>query len=240
MRRSSVKISSAPGVLLAEFEEGHGLVMTSAGCYEPDELAYEFVKQTLGSGLTTRTVEDSAVIPLTMGLIVAASIAWQLLVPRQVGSNCGMALYLAILALSLLIHEAGHAVALKLFLPEARIALGFRFIFVFPAFYVNTTASYLLPKGKRVAVHLAGIFANALGLVIGNLIIPGATSANVAIAWMMMLNLLPIMKGDGYQILAALLEWHTPALSKRRRIMEECVRGAMMLVLIIALTRLIA
>lgn len=240
MRRSNVRISSAPGVLLAEFDEGRRLVMTGHGCYEPDRPLYERVKQKLGPELKMRTVEDSAVMPLAMSLTIAASITGQLLVPKQGNGNCGTALYMAILALSLLIHEAGHAAVLKMFLPEARITLGFRFMFVFPAIYVNTTASYLLPKGKRAAVHLAGIFANALSLVIGNLLIPGASSANAAIAWMMLLNLVPIMKGDGYQTLAALLEWHTPALSEGRRAAQECARGVAMLALVIVLSRLVA
>ncbi|WP_321973765.1 hypothetical protein [Paratractidigestivibacter sp.] len=98
----------------------------------------------------------------------------------------------------------------------------------------------MLPKGKRATVHLTGIFANALSMVIGNLLIPGASTANAGIAWMMLLNLVPIMKGDGYQALAALLEWHTPALSERRRAAQECARGIVMLALVIALSRLVA
>ncbi len=87
MKRSSVRISSAPGVLLAEFDEGRRLVMTSHSCYEPDEPLYEIVKQKLGPELKMRTVEDSAVMPLAMGLTIAASLAGQLLVLRQGNGN---------------------------------------------------------------------------------------------------------------------------------------------------------
>lgn len=237
---SSVRVDSAPGVLLARFEDGHRLIATSSGCYEPDEHVYEKARRTLGPRLATRTIEDSVAIPLTMSLTVAGSLAWQLFALRQDCITCGIASYVVILAFNLLFHEAGHAIALKLFLPEAKVGLGFRFVFVFPTFYVNTTASYLLPKGKRAAVHLAGTFANAVGLGFGNLLVPGAISANVAIAWMMLLNLTPIMKGDGHQILAALLGWRTPALSERRRVAEEFVRGAVMLTFVIVLSELVS
>ena len=40
--------------------------------------------------------------------------------------------------------------------------VGFKFVFIYPAFYVDTSYSYLLPKYKRIAVYLAGNFTNCL------------------------------------------------------------------------------
>ena len=32
--------------------------------------------------------------------------------------------------------------------------VGFKFVFIYPAFYVDTSYSYLLPKYKRISVYL--------------------------------------------------------------------------------------
>lgn len=235
MRRSSVRIDSAPGVVLAKFDDGRRLVMTRAGCYEPDAFSCDRLNRMLGPRRLTRVIGDSVVLPLAMALTVAAAVACQLLVFNR--GFCGdRTVSVALLAFNLLVHEAGHALVLELFLPGTRITWGFRFMFVFPIVYVNTTASYLLPKGKRAAVHLAGVFANAVCLIVGGLFFPGAASANTAVAWMIALNLVPVMKGDGYQVLAALLGWRTPELGSGRRIVEECARGVAMVVLIALLT----
>lgn len=235
MRRSSVRMDSVPGVVLAKFDDGRRLVMTRDGCYEPDAFSCDRLDRMLGPRRLTRVIEDSSALPIVMALTVVAAVACQLLVFDR--GFCGdRTVSVALLAFNLLVHEAGHALVLELFLPGTRITWGFRFIFVFPAVYVNTTASYLLPRGKRAAVHLAGVFANAVCLIVGDLFFPGATSANTAVAWMVALNLVPVMKGDGYQVLAALLGWRTPELGSGRRMVEECARGVATVALIALLT----
>lgn len=236
MKRSSVKIVSAHSVHVAEFDDGRRLVATRGGCYEPDISTCMKIRHAL-SPKTTRVIKDSVTLPIVMGLVVTGALTCHLLEPsRPVGGSLGIALTATVLMFNVLIHEAGHALVLKRYLPDAHISFGFRLVFVFPTFYVNTTASYLLPKGKRIAVHLAGVFANAMWLALSDLLFPSFSGINDMVAWMMTLNLVPIMRGDGHHVLAALLGWKAPAPDSKRRYLEECVRGAAMVVLVILLT----
>lgn len=56
-------------------------------------------------------------------------------------------------------HEFGHyIVSKKYFKPK----FGFTFLFIFPAFYVNTQEAWKLPKGIRILINLAGSLLDLL------------------------------------------------------------------------------
>jgi putative peptide zinc metalloprotease protein len=127
---------------------------------------------------------------------------------------------LGILALTVLqvvsisIHEAGHALAIRHFGRRVR-RFGFAMYYLFPCCYVDSTDMSLASRWKRVVVSLAGPFA---GLVVaaacavvawfsphtlaGELAFKGAS----LLIFQFGLNLLPILELDGYHVLVDALD----------------------------------
>ncbi|HDL10036.1 MAG TPA: hypothetical protein ENG39_02120, partial [Candidatus Omnitrophica bacterium] len=58
-------------------------------------------------------------------------------------------------------HELGHYVVAKKFFRN-RPKLGFGFLFIFPAIYVNTQEAWTLPKNKRILINIAGVLADMM------------------------------------------------------------------------------
>ena len=116
--------------------------------------------------------------------------------------------------LSLLIHEAGHAFAVKHFGYEVPRA-GVGWYWFGPMAYVDTSDMWLAPRGPRIAVALAGVAAEAVLAGVAALIawvVPSLTLA--ALLWqfalssyvLILLNLNPLMEFDGYFVLMDWLE----------------------------------
>ena len=116
--------------------------------------------------------------------------------------------------LSLLIHEAGHAFAVKHFGYEVPRA-GVGWYWFGPMAYVDTSDMWLAPRGPRLAVALAGVAAEAVLAGVAALIawvVPSLTLA--ALLWqfalssyvLILLNLNPLMEFDGYFVLMDWLE----------------------------------
>ena len=63
---------------------------------------------------------------------------------------------------NIFIHEFGHVLFLKLFYKKSHVKIGFKFVFIWPAFYVDTSYSYMVSKYKRIAIYLAGNFMNCI------------------------------------------------------------------------------
>lgn len=61
---------------------------------------------------------------------------------------------------------------LKLVYPLTKFKVGFKLVFIYPAFYVDTSYSYLLPKYKRMSVYLAGNIMNCIFLLAIILFLP--------------------------------------------------------------------
>jgi hypothetical protein len=115
---------------------------------------------------------------------------------------------------SVAIHEAGHALTLRHFGGTVRRA-GFGWYWFAPVAFVDTSDAYALPRGKRIAVSVAGPFAS--------LIVAGCASLFAAfthvegaagIAWSLaaltyvvtLWNFNPLLELDGYYVLADLLQ----------------------------------
>ena len=126
----------------------------------------------------------------------------------------GLAVLLALLVLSILIHELSHALTVKHYGREVREA-GPMIYFGFPGFFVDTTDIWMEGKRARLAVSWAGPYSG--------LILAGAASISIALwpdfalngvlfrfAFMTYLlvffNLNPLLKLDGYYLLMDWLE----------------------------------
>jgi hypothetical protein len=143
-----------------------------------------------------------------------------------------------ILFANIFIHELGHILALKLFYRSGKIKIGFKIYFIYPAFYVDTSDSYLLPKYKRIAVYLAGNFMNCIYILICFLFFPALNKYNYVIISTILINFLPIIKSDGYYALTALVNKYDSAKSKIKNYVEDTIRGILMFLFLFLLSKL--
>jgi putative peptide zinc metalloprotease protein len=154
--------------------------------------------------------------PWVMWPVVASfgAVFWFVLFHKGVASATSEAfrnpaLLLLVLALAIVsagFHELGHAAACR-YGGASPGGMGMGLYMVWPAFYTDVTDSYRLPKRDRLRVDLGGIYFNAVVSV--------ATLA-FWLAWhidallllialqllMMVKNLSPVIRSDGYHILA--------------------------------------
>lgn len=111
----------------------------------------------------------------------------------------------------LFFHELGHSLSAKKFNINVK-EIGFGFYYIFPVLYVNLKESWKLKKKKRIVINLSGIYFQ---LIIGfflsvfvlfyeqNTLSSSILKMNLSI---ILLNLNPFLKFDGYWILSDLLE----------------------------------
>ena len=123
--------------------------------------------------------------------------------------------------LSISIHEAGHALAIRHFGRHVR-RFGLAMYYLFPCCYVDSTDMSLASRWQRVTVSLAGPFAGlvvAAGCAVVTEITPHTLAGEIAfkgsslLVFQFVLNLLPILELDGYHVLVDALD--TPLLRQR-------------------------
>jgi len=141
-----------------------------------------------------------------------------------------------LLLLNIPIHEFGHILALKIFYPESKFKIGFKFVFIYPAFYVDTSCSYMLPKYKRIVVYLAGNLMNCIFLIIVLLIFPRYLPYCYLIVSNILINFIPIVKSDGYYAITTLFNKFTNAKSLKSEYLEDVIRGFIMFLVLSAIS----
>ena len=129
-------------------------------------------------------------------------------------SGAGMLLVLIpVFALSLLVHEAGHAFATKAVGREVNRA-GFGWFWIGPMAFIDTSDTWLATRRQRLAVALAGpyatvVFAGLLGLVARAFDPPLSAALWIAALTSyvsVFQNLNPLIELDGYYTLVHLLD----------------------------------
>jgi len=129
-------------------------------------------------------------------------------------SGAGLLLVLIpVFALSLLVHEAGHAFATKAFGREVNRA-GFGWFWIGPMAFIDTSDTWLATRRQRLAVALAGpyatvVFAGLLGLVARAFDPPLSAALWFAalVSYVSVFqNLNPLIELDGYYTLVHLLD----------------------------------
>ncbi|HEY3543264.1 MAG TPA: hypothetical protein VGK79_12050 [Gaiellaceae bacterium] len=207
------------------------------------------------------------------------AVCWFVLFRKGVASATSQAFHspaflLLIFALAILsagFHELGHAAACR-YGGATPGGMGMGLYLVWPAFYTDVTDAYRLPRRDRLRVDLGGLYFNAVVSVV---------TLAVWLAWrrdallllialqllMMVKNLSPVIRSDGYHILAdatgipdlyahigptlrRLLPWRKPEPSALKGRARALVTGwvlvvvpvliALMLGAIVVLPRLIA
>src|SRR6185503_14094490 len=132
----------------------------------------------------------------------------------------GIVALIALQVLSISVHEAGHALAIRHFGRRVR-RLGVAMYYLFPCVYVDSSDMAMSTRKARIVVSLAAPIG---GLLVGGLcalvaasdggVVGGiAFKAASLFIFQFALNLVPILELDGYYILTDLLD--TPMLRQR-------------------------
>jgi CRP-like cAMP-binding protein/Zn-dependent protease len=111
--------------------------------------------------------------------------------------------------LSISVHEAGHALAIRHYKRHVR-RFGVAMYYLFPCFYVDSTDMTLGSRAQRIVVSLAGPFAGlttAAACAIAAAALPGTLAGEILFkaaslfVFQFVFNLLPILELDGYHVL---------------------------------------
>lgn len=129
---------------------------------------------------------------------------------------------------NIFIHEFGHVLFLKLFYPRSRVKIGFKFIFIWPAFYVDTSYSYMVSKYKRMAIYLAGNFMNCIYVLFILFCFPEQLPYCYLVITNILVNFIPIVKSDGYYAVVTLVNKTNMKKGKAATTIEDSVRGIIM------------
>lgn len=167
--------------------------------------------------------------PLVCGM-VGFQVLWSLTHLRTISMAMhsswvdDVAVVLALLMVSLVLHEFGHASACRAFgAKEGEI--GFAIYLVFPVFYCDVTDAWKLSRKERAALDLAGLYTQGLfaALMLAVYLASGRDLflwTFLAISASYIPNLNPFLKMDGYWFLSDVLG--VANLSQR---MGELLRG---------------
>ena len=188
----------------------------------PNPLLALRLKYVVSDPAVTRRIA-AVFAPLFHPVIVAAftaaflfALGW-MVVEKGLASAFHHAIYepgllLVVLALTIVsaaFHELGHAAACRYSGADPG-AMGVGLYLVWPAFYTDVTDSYRLDRRSRLRVDLGGIYFNAIFAV-------ATVVTSVAVGWdalllvvaaqlyLMVRQLIPIVRFDGYHVLADLV-----------------------------------
>jgi CRP-like cAMP-binding protein len=126
----------------------------------------------------------------------------------------GILVLVVLQVLSISVHEAGHALAIRHYGRHVR-RIGVMMYYLFPCFYVDSTDMTLASRRQRIVVSLAGPFAGlttAAAAAIVAAAMPGTLVGELAFkaaslfVFQFVFNLLPILDLDGYLVLVDALD----------------------------------
>jgi putative peptide zinc metalloprotease protein len=165
----------------------------------------------------TRVLQHLYAPPVLIPLLVLIAVAhvW-LYIFHGVGAGLQEALYtpgllllaLVILLLSGVVHEFGHASALRYGGGKVR-GMGVGFYLIYPAFYTDTTDSYRLGRWAKVRTDLGGFYFHLL-FAVGMMLLAVVTGWEFLLLIALFINvefvrqMLPFFRLDGYWVLADL------------------------------------
>ncbi|MEY8532602.1 hypothetical protein AALH30_03535 [Blautia pseudococcoides] len=174
------------------------------------------------------TKKDNPIFAIAMTVVICITIFLYFSSQKYVLVNTDFLQATMILIFNIVIHEAGHIVFLKGFYRKSIVKVGFKFVFIYPAFFVDTSYSYLLPKYKRIAIYLAGNFMNCVFLLLCIFFFPHLLPYCYLIVSNILINFIPIIKSDGYYAFIALINKVNKSLTFKGEMVEDFIRGSIM------------
>jgi putative peptide zinc metalloprotease protein len=119
-----------------------------------------------------------------------------------------LVVYYGLMLLTVLVHELGHATACRAYRCDHG-AVGALIYLIIPAFYINLSNIWRLPGKQRAVIDAGGIYFQLLTTIPLYLvyILTGSkhfAATIFAVDWMVLLSINPVLKLDGYWLLADL------------------------------------
>lgn len=194
----------------------------------PVEKKQEYLK---GSTLlAVRNLNDNLGLLLLVTLTIIATVVMYMSKGIYVLADNQFLIATVFLLLNIPLHEAGHILFLKAFYPQSKIKVGFKFVFIYPAFYVDTSYSYFCPKYKRICVYMGGNFLNCLFIIIIYFLFPAYLKYCYVIVSNILVNFIPIIKSDGYYAMVTFFSKYNSSKSQKGEYIEDFVRGMIMFI----------
>lgn len=185
-----------------------------------------------------KEILDKPYITIIMLAVILGTIFLFFIKEKYVIIDSNFLLANIILVLNIFLHELGHMIFLKSFYRDGRIKLGFKLFFIYPAFYVDTSDSYLLPKYKKISVYLAGNFFNSIYILFCMIFIPEINKYNYIVISTILINFLPIVKSDGYYALISMWDKYIFFKGKTRGFIDDTIRGVIMFIFLYLLSKI--
>lgn len=177
-----------------------------------------------------KKIKDNQIYVIAILFIIVATLLIYFCKYQYIIIDKNIAYSMILLLINIIIHELGHIVLLKYFYPDSKIKIGFKLIYIYPAFYVDTSYSYMIPKYKRMAVYLAGNLMNCIFLLSVMIFFPDKIIYCYLIVTNILVNFIPIIKSDGYYALIAFFNKYTNDKGKVKTFIDDFIRGIMMFI----------
>ena len=220
-------------LVIRHYPENATLLKVRGKYYQPSPGVIDDITR-LSEAIRHETINDSLAIFLVSFLIIIASLIWHVTTASRTQLGADVIVMVVVLTINVFLHEAAHVGLLKTLLPRARLKIGARLVPPFPSFYIDTTDSYQLPKYKRLSVYLAGLVANALYILVVPLLFPWLANYSYLVFSMMLLNIIPVLRGDGYSCLLVLMNKRSVVHRGRASWLEDLARGSILLCALLA------
>lgn len=172
-----------------------------------------------------KEINDNIFLPIIMLITIILTVVLYLQTRTYTIIDKNFAIATILLIINIPIHELGHIACLKLFSSNSKITIGFKIVFIYPAVFVDTSDSYLLPKYKKIAIYLAGNFMNCLFLITIYFFFPVLLPYCYLIISNIFINFLPIIKSDGYYAYQTLKNNFQMEKSFTYSTIEDFIRG---------------
>ncbi|MCI6759387.1 MAG: hypothetical protein MR590_01375 [Clostridiales bacterium] len=231
----SIQIYNHENSTVAISSKKHYIIKTENSFYYPTEEVF-FQAIDKNKLELVEVISDNPLVSIGMLVVISLMLVYYFWQVSYVIVDKNFLISTLVLLFNVAVHECGHIITLKLLYPRSKIKLGFKFVFIYPAFYVDTSYSYFLPKYKRIAVYLAGNTANAIFVLLSMLLFPQFNQYLYLVVSNVLINFLPIVKSDGYYAFISLLGRYNIAKSKKATFVENFIRGLLMFLLLEALS----
>lgn len=234
---SSTKVIKFPSFWYIERGPSKKALVRKDHSYYLTSLSADDICGFAGEPMSVTAIKDSPILLLFVAGLIACPLLFYFSEVDYRLIDSGFLVALVILALNVGLHELGHMVALKALNQDAEMRFGVKAIPPFPSFYVDTSDSYMLPTCKRITVYLSGVALNSSFIALVLVFSPELSASCYLVISMILVNLVPIMKCDGFHCVMAVLGRDSLQKSKKEVFVDEFLRGlaAMLFLLFVAM-----
>lgn len=147
-------------------------------------------------------------------LLLVLNIIFYIFSNAKINFNNGKFIFVLIIYvfINILLHESSHIISLMV-LKRKIDKIGFKFNYVFPAFYVRMNDVYMLTRKEKIFVHSSGLYIN---LLVNSILIYISYYLKINVLLIacqffvfgIIMNTIPILNSDGYKVLLSIFMYN--------------------------------